>query len=228
MAGSTPGPMGERSPRAQLLHALNQPLTGLQCSMEVALATSRTPAQYVRVLREGLELTERMRALVEAIREVTDVEEEKPEKPESIALKKMLRETMDDLKPVAAIKNICMRLDGPETSAVAMSAGGRTVTSALFRLLESAVSLAARDHELLVEAGSAPAEAWFRVKWRAARASSVLSRPELGLMVARAGLERAGARWQRERSETWETVTVRLPSISQSAANLGFGQESLR
>jgi len=218
--------MAERSPRAQLLHALNQPLTGLQCSMEVALATSRTPAQYMRVLREGLELTERMRALVEAIREVTDVEEEKPEKPESIALKTVLRETMDDLKPVAAIKNICMRLDGPETFAVAMSAGGRTVSSALFRLLESAVSLAARDHELLVEAGSAPAEAWFRVKWRAVRPSSVLSRPELGLMVARASLERAGARWQRERSETWETVTVRLPSVSKSAANLGFGQES--
>ena len=211
--GPTAGALAGRSPRAQLLHALNQPLTGLQCSMEVALATSRTPAQYVRVLREGLELTERMRALVEAMREVTDWEEEKPEKPESIALKTVLRETMDDLKPVAEIKNVCMRLDGPETSAVAMSAG-RTMASALFRLLESALSLAARDHELLVEAGSAPAEAWFRVRWRAAHPSSVLSRPELGLMVARASLERAGAVWQRERSETLETVTVRLPSVS--------------
>ena len=61
---------------AQLLHALNQPLTGLQCSMEVALAGPRTLEQYVQGLREGLVLTERMRALVEAIREVADVEAE--------------------------------------------------------------------------------------------------------------------------------------------------------
>jgi hypothetical protein len=31
-----------RSPLVQLLLALNQPLTGLQCSMEVALASGRS------------------------------------------------------------------------------------------------------------------------------------------------------------------------------------------
>ena len=66
--------MDARGPLAQLLHALNQPLTGLQCSMEVALASPRTVEQYAQGLREGLELTERMRALVEAIREVADVD----------------------------------------------------------------------------------------------------------------------------------------------------------
>src|ERR1700676_3753274 len=61
-----------RSPLAHLLHALNQPLTGLQCSMELALSGPRRPEECVRTLREGLELTERMRILVEAIRELTD------------------------------------------------------------------------------------------------------------------------------------------------------------
>ena len=37
-----PAKTGKRSPLGQLLHALNQPLTGLQCSMEVALAVPRT------------------------------------------------------------------------------------------------------------------------------------------------------------------------------------------
>jgi hypothetical protein len=41
----------------QLLHGLNQPLTGLQCSMEVALAAPRTVEYYTQRLREGLELT---------------------------------------------------------------------------------------------------------------------------------------------------------------------------
>ncbi len=63
---------GVRSPLAELLHALNQPLTGLQCSMEVALAGPRTNEEYVQGLREGLVLTGRMRVLVEAIREVMD------------------------------------------------------------------------------------------------------------------------------------------------------------
>src|SRR5271155_2287298 len=66
-----------RSPLGQLLHALNQPLTGLQCSMEVALAAPRTPEQYARGLREGLELTERMRTLVEAIWNAAVGEEER-------------------------------------------------------------------------------------------------------------------------------------------------------
>ena len=94
-----------RRPLAQLLHALNEPLTGLQCAMEVALASSRTLEQYVLGLREGLELTARMRALVEAIREVTDGEEEKNEnkneEPETTGLKTVLREVLEGLQPVA-------------------------------------------------------------------------------------------------------------------------------
>jgi hypothetical protein len=203
-----------RSPLAQLLHALNQPLTGLQCSMEVALATPRTPDQYVRCLREGLELTERMRALVEALREVADVGEEKNERQETIELKALLRETVEDLKPVAEVKNIRITLDGAGTSAVAVSTGRRTIAGAVFRFLESALSLAARDNGLLVETGSEPAGAWVRVRWHMGRTSSAFSRPELGLLVARASLERTGAVWLRERSETFETVTVRLPKVA--------------
>jgi len=71
-----------RSPLAQLLHALNQPLTGLQCSMEVALGRPRTNEEYVQGLRQGLELTGRMRALVQAIREVAEVEEAEVEEME--------------------------------------------------------------------------------------------------------------------------------------------------
>src|SRR5579864_5175913 len=61
-----------RTPLAHLLHALNQPLTGLQCSLELASAGPRPTDVYVRTVKEGLELVSRMRVLVEAIRELAD------------------------------------------------------------------------------------------------------------------------------------------------------------
>jgi signal transduction histidine kinase len=222
--------MAARSPLAQLLHALNQPLTGLQCSMEVALASPRTPEQYVRGLREGLELTERMRALVEAIREVTDLEEEseetegnktegdktegnKNDEAEAIQLNSVLPQIVDDLAPVAEVKNVRITLNRAPASSLAVRAGQRKLATAVFRFLESALSLAARGSILAIEVGGGPGEAWFRVRWHAGRAALAFSRPELGLLVAQAGLEHAGGIWERERTENLETVTVRLPVV---------------
>src|SRR5262249_4305269 len=77
---------------AQLLHALNQPVTGLQCSLELALAGPRTERRYVDCIEGGLELTERMRHLVMAIRELVDVEEAKTETLAMIEVAELLRE----------------------------------------------------------------------------------------------------------------------------------------
>ena len=63
------------NPLAVLLHELNQPLTGLQCSLELATVGSHTPEQYVDTIRQGLDLVSRMRMLVEAVREVADIEQ---------------------------------------------------------------------------------------------------------------------------------------------------------
>ena len=210
--------MAGRSPLAQLLHALNQPLTGLQCSMEVALASPRTPEQYARGLREGLELTERMRVLVGAIREVTDMEEEKNEKEkeekneeqETVELKTVLEEAVGDLAPVAEVKNVRITLDCAAVACSTARAGRRRLGIAVFRLVESALSLAARGSALLIESSGAAGEAWIRVRWQAGHAPSAFSRPELGLLVAQAGWERVGAVWERERTEKVETVSIRL------------------
>jgi len=204
---------GGRSVLEQLLHALNQPLTGLQCAMEVALASPRTPEQYVRGLHEGLALTERMRALVEAIREVTDVEEGKKEELETVDLKALLGEVVDDLGPVAEAKGVRITLDCSAAS-LGVVAGGRRLSTLVFRLVESALSLAGRGSALRVEAGGAPAGAWICIRWRGARPRAGFSRPELGLLVAQAGLERAGAEWIGERAENLEMVTVRLTGVS--------------
>ena len=206
-----------RRPLAQLLHALNQPLTGLQCAMEVALASSRTLEQYVLGLREGLELTARMRALVEAIREVTDGEEEKNEnkneEPETTGLKTVLREVLEGLQPVAEAKKVRIAFDCGAPS-LAVRAERRKLGTVVFRFVESALSLASEGSVLRVETSSVPGEAWIRMRWEAARPRSEFSRQELGLLVAQAGWERGGAQWERERTENLETVTVRLPIVS--------------
>jgi signal transduction histidine kinase len=206
---------------AQLLHALYQPLTGLQCSMEVALARPRTAEQYASSLREGLELTGRMRILVEAIGEVSDadvdvdadVKGEKNEQKE-VGWNTLLREVVDDLAPVAEVNRVHITLDCSDTSSIQVRAGRLRLATALFRLLESALSLAAGGSDLRIEAGGAAAEVWLRVRWSGGAPPGAFSRPELGLLVAQAGWERAGAQWERERIETLETVTIRLPGFS--------------
>jgi signal transduction histidine kinase len=207
------------SPLAQLLHALNQPLTGLQCSMEVALANPRTSEQYVHGLREGLELTERMRALVEAIREVTDVEEEKQVDSETTELQVLLREILEDLEPVAEVNGIRISLDCPTGSSLLVTVGRRRADTAIFRVLESVLSLAATGTALRIEMRAVSAEVSIRIRWHAGRPQSVFSRPELGLLVARARLEQAGGAWDRERAEKLETVTVHLPKVSSESRN---------
>jgi hypothetical protein len=218
--------LADRSPLAYLLHALNQPLTGLQCAMEVALGRPRTPEQYVQGLREGLGLTERMRSLVEAIREVMDLEEDKSkaEERETFELRVLLREVLDDLEPVAEVKAVRMLIEGAEHFPMVLKASRRRMAGTVFRTLESALSLAAQGSEVLVETSGASSEGWIRVGWLAAGARAEFSRPELGLVVAQAGWEQASAEWERERMEDREAVTIRLSGARQAAGipNLSY------
>ncbi|HKM49125.1 MAG TPA: hypothetical protein VJX69_16160 [Terriglobales bacterium] len=213
-AASASQKMASRSPMAQLLHALNQPLTGLQCSMEVALASPRTAGQYVQGLREGLTLTGRMRALVEAMREIADIGEEKDTKPETIELTNLLQEAVEELKPVAEVKGVrTFFLAGPETSCV-VRARRAEMASAMFRLVDSVVSLASRGTALQIETYCQSSGMQLRMQWQSEGSGSALSRPELGLLIARARLERAGAEWEREAIEAMETLSLRLPGVS--------------
>ena len=201
------------SPLPYLLHALNQPLTGLQCSLELALSGPRATEQYVHCLRDGLELSERMRTLVEAIRELVDLEQSEPEIAEAMDLRKLLHETVRELEPVAESK--CVRLVMECPCALPVSAGRQGTTTAMFRLLESALSLASPAHPLLIQAAREGEQVCVGIAWQGAgkaTPASALSRPELGLLLAQASLCRAGMDWVRDSSEDREQITVRLPT----------------
>jgi hypothetical protein len=217
-------PSKGRSPMEQLLHGLNQPLTGLQCSMEVALASPRTVEYYAQRLREGLELTGRMRALVSAIREVVDGEREtnkdgaNAEETETVELQAVLREVVDELEPVAGERRVHMMLDAEVVMCSWMKGRREKLSTLIFRMLESVLSQAARGSTLRIESGDGEKigakGAWLGVRWQAGKRWSELSPSELGLLVAQAGWEQAGAQWLREKTDAGEAVTVRLLPVS--------------
>jgi signal transduction histidine kinase len=222
--------MEARRPLAQLLHALNQPLTGLQCSMEVALACPRTAEQYVQGLRVGLELTERMRALVGAIREVADVDAVVPVDTDAARdseagtteLRSLLNEIAGDLAPVAESEGVRLTLAGSSISCLTVKAKRPQLAAQMFRLVESALSLAEWGTVLRIEADRALNQASspvrIRIEWHAKASRSSFSRSELGLLVVQAGLERVGAEWRRELAEGLETVTINLASVADDIA----------
>jgi hypothetical protein len=199
-----------RSPLANLLHALNQPVTGLQCSLELAVAGPRRPEQYVRTLREGLELTGRIRILVEAIRELSD-SQESPDAGYLFPLDGLLGSTVADLLPVAENKQVLLSLmaDTP----LPVRASRPRLTALMFRFLDSALSLAAEGSELCITATVQGRDACLVLSWRESSSadSSSSSRPELGLLIAQAGWEQAGGQWRSTRTGTLRTCEIRLP-----------------
>jgi hypothetical protein len=226
-----------RSPLQHMLHALRQPLTGLHCSLELALVGPRTPEQYVHTLREGLELAGRMTVLVAAIGELVENQEETRElyrQPhenegdgrkasecgagprEVIALDALLRQVVDELQPVAGAKQgqILLHSNVP----LPVYASRHRLAGAVFRFLDSALSLMAPGGDLRVRAHAETGQARLQVRWDAGTAATELdlsSRPELGLLLAQAEWKRLGGDWSRERSAegagSFHTVIARLP-----------------
>jgi len=201
----------ERSPLAQLLHALNQPLTGLQCSLELAVAGPRPTEHYIRTLRESLELTARMRVLVEAVRELTDAQQCRLDNPELVRLDALLHDTVDDLRPAAEAKNLHLSLVARDPLTV--RSDRKHLESIVFRLLESALSLAQEGTSLQMVTTTSQDNAWILVSWsRGPRPEqSPFSRQELGLLIAEAGWKRAGAQWTLTSTDSTQSCSVQLP-----------------
>jgi C4-dicarboxylate-specific signal transduction histidine kinase len=207
---------GGRNPLAHLLHALNQPLTGLQCSLELAVSGPRRTEEYVRTLREGLELTERMRILVEALRELTDIQPH-PKQLETFQFDGLLRDTVDDLIPVADALGVELLL--MSSIPFPVKADRRCLAGLIFRFIDSALALTQKGSDLQILVTPEPEQVCFVVSWNPGPAPehSPFSRQELGLLIAQAGFERAGAEWTSAEQKSLRSCTVRLPVTAPDA-----------
>ncbi|HXJ85907.1 MAG TPA: hypothetical protein VMS18_03765 [Candidatus Binatia bacterium] len=202
---------GGRNRLAHLLHALNQPLTGLQCSIELALAAPRSADDYIRILGEGLQLVSRMRDLVEALRELADLQSTDPQERLIVLLDNLVREAGKELQPVAESRNVRLRVEASEPLPVRADVG--LLTSLLFRVIGCAISLSAEGSTIGVHAACERGAANFITSWSAGPppVHSPFSRPELGLLISEAAWEHLGGSC--EHSETGEIHrwTLRIP-----------------
>ncbi len=197
---------------AHLLHALNQPLTGLQCSLELAAAAPRSTEQYVRTLREGLALTARMRILVEALRELAHLSQPAEAISDSY-LDVLLAKCIDELRFVAEDKRV--RFQIASATLLLIQADRGCLATILLRTLGSAVSLCRQASDLQIEAAAAADHASVRISWIPGPAPefSPFSRPELGLMVAQAAWESSGGHWAELREKGRHTCTLQFPLV---------------
>jgi hypothetical protein len=222
-AAAQPAPGGgvsaakERSPLAQLLHALNQPLTGLQCSLELAAAAPRSPQQLRETMKEGLELTFRVRTLVEAIREVVEEGHDSLDAKSLFELNAVMDDVAEDLRVVAEQKGLSLTVNHEPELRVPSS--GTAASQALFRVVESAIGLADSGSELRVSARREGKSVVLLICWRnPRRAPSALSRGEIGLLVAQAAWEKIGAECKFSSAAGAHTCAIHWPAADQTAA----------
>ena len=199
---------------ADLLHALNQPLTGLQCSMELAVAGRQPADHYIRTLNEGLELVSRMRLLVETLRELADLQEMPPTEPAIVLLDGLLRDAAHELRPIA--ESMCVRLVVSQTEPLPIRAQVGSLTSLVFRTIESALALCRNGSEVFINATAIHSTACVNFLWKTGPAPqySPHSRAELGLLLARAGWEHLGGKWIQNKKDETEEWTIRVPLAS--------------
>jgi len=201
-----------RNTMSHLLHALNQPLTGLQCSLELATCGVRSTRQYLQTLGQALELVARMRTLVEALRELADIEPWQRQEAAVVRLDELLLETVRELAPVAEAKEIDLQVE--VNQALLVRADRSQMTNLLFRGLDSAVSLAEDGSDVQVWAAAEKGQACLSVSWKPGSPppDSPLSRAELAWLVCQTGWERLGAECVLQSDSNLQTCVVRMPS----------------
>jgi signal transduction histidine kinase len=100
-----------------LLHSLSQPLTSLRCSLE--LSAEDVAGQQQDAVSAALEQTDRVIAVVRLMREYLDTESAAAAQP-PVPVGPVLRSVVDHLSPVAAERQVGLRLMGSCSSTIAL------------------------------------------------------------------------------------------------------------
>jgi DNA-binding response OmpR family regulator len=185
-------------------------LTGLQCSLELASARPHAAEEYARTLQDALELTARMRVLVEALREIADSEYSEQTQQGPVLLNDLLSTQIEDLLPVS--ESIGVHVTAQIGAELCVSGNRALLCNVLFRLLDSVLSLARKGSNLQIVAEREKSSAFIRVcsVHGSVPEFSPYSRQELGLLIAQAGWEHAGGTWIQLKRETDHICELRL------------------
>lgn len=201
----------------ELLHALNQPLTSLRCSLELTLLQPRDSEEYRRRLRESLRLTEDIVVLSSGIRELLDVEQPSVE-AHQVAFEKVLESSVRELLPLAEAQGIQLSLCCPD--AIPVEGDSQRYLGGLLYFLGFLFSFASKSDEIRVEAKrNAPWVALDLVLTKGASQEGAANRPEkpgnarsyLRLLIARRIFEIGGGSVLVEQEKARIRLSVQLP-----------------
>ena len=215
------GVVGERPQLiADLFHALNQPITALQCSLELGLRLPHSEERYRDTLQVALQHVERIAQQLSGIRGLMQAEDP-GDHPQVLSLTTFLRELVSDLEPVAESLGVELFLQG--TSPCHVQFEPHRLQQALFYLLEFALWSSPTGKELKLDlseqrnaavltlsgAHFAPAEA-DGANPGPERGSRELSQ-RLALAIVGRTMEAAGGTLRVERTAAALHIELRLP-----------------
>lgn len=212
---------------ADLFHALNQPLTTMRCSLELALHQPRSLEQYREEVRGALERAEQVIRLVAGIRQLVEAEDPGDDRRVPI-LESALREVVADLAPLAELLQVrlLVRCDSP--GQVRFEA--HRLRQALFLLLEFALSSSPCGAAVEIHLAESAQECVLTVTTIpigiAAEETAAEDEPEwkakeleqrLGLATARRMFETAGGHFGAEENGEPRRLEIRLPRAASAA-----------
>ncbi len=200
---------GEQGLIGELFHALNQPLTTLQISLELSLQQPRSEAEYQQTLRRALRQAREIARLTSGIRDLVQAGDPGPRR-QVLSVEDFLREIAADLQPVAESKQVRLSLRGRLDGTVSMEP--QRLRQALFSLLEFALDRSRAGAVAIIEAGESESESVIRLSSTAK--PDLDSSHSLNWVIARRMVEAAGGTLHFDVHRGKISIELRLPLVS--------------
>jgi hypothetical protein len=105
---------------SEAFHSLSQPLTALQCGLELSIAVPRSQKEYERRIGEGLQSAGSLREMMSALRELVEAEDS-GEDAKEIELGELLSSLGDSLRKMALMYESELEVQSPEPITVCAS-----------------------------------------------------------------------------------------------------------
>jgi hypothetical protein len=218
----------------ELLHSLSQPLTGLRCSLEISLGLSldhsleEVAEQQQESVAAALQQTEKVIGMVQLMREYVDAEQYEAT-AFSTAVQPVMRNLVEELSSIAALRNVQLCLVG--TCTTTMPVPEARLHLALQYLLATMMDSQPAGSRVMIQLEEGPAGAVLRMAGEAA------SREPDFLNLDFRDLGRRSASHQSKRGPLGEisstTVTLQRVKLAiarrvleTAGASLEFGDEN--
>lgn len=207
----------------ELFHALNQPLTSLQCTIELSLQRPRSAEEYRQTLVRSLQQAEEIARLTCAIRDLLQANDP-GSKGQILPFRPILREAVADLQPVAESLQVKLLLDDQGDGSVWMEP--QRLRQVMFSMIEYGLVRSSAGAEAVLQSREIETEmvlgltsvASARPEARSAHQPEPLpaspSGHWLGWAVARRMVLAAGGRLQLDDDRGKLNLELRLPLAS--------------